>query len=75
MTGEAGAAAPRITIVIPVSGVQELGACLDSILAQPFSNIELIAVPTGRTALELVNKARIMVGSGPARLMAPVWPI
>jgi glycosyltransferase involved in cell wall biosynthesis len=49
----AGRAAPRITIVIPVSGVQDqIRACLDSILTQPFRDIEVIAVddcsPDGR---------------------------
>jgi CDP-glycerol glycerophosphotransferase len=41
----AGGAAPRITIVIPVSGVQgQLRDCLDSILTQPFRDIEVVAV-------------------------------
>jgi CDP-glycerol glycerophosphotransferase len=36
---------PRISVVLPVSGVEEyLGACLDSVLGQPFPGIEVIAV-------------------------------
>ncbi len=42
---DARRAAPRISIVIPVYGVQrELGACLDSILGQSFTDFEVIAV-------------------------------
>ncbi len=40
-----GTAGPRITIVIPVSGVaDQLAACLDSILAQPCPGLEVVAV-------------------------------
>jgi len=36
---------PRISVVLPVSGVEEyLGGCLDSVLGQPFPGIEVIAV-------------------------------
>ena len=43
--GAAGRAVPRISIVIPVYGVQrELGECLDSILGQSFTDFEVIAV-------------------------------
>jgi CDP-glycerol glycerophosphotransferase len=43
MSGPAGQ--PRISVVLPVSGVEEyLEACLDSVLGQPFPGIEVIAV-------------------------------
>jgi CDP-glycerol glycerophosphotransferase len=36
---------PRLTVVLPVSGVEEyLGACLDSVLGQPSADLEVIAV-------------------------------
>jgi CDP-glycerol glycerophosphotransferase len=36
---------PRISVVLPVSGVEDyLGACLDSVLGQPFPGLEVIAV-------------------------------
>jgi len=42
---EAPGSAPRISIIIPVFGVEdELRACLDSILTQSFADIEVIAV-------------------------------
>lgn len=48
MAGTQGAGpglAPRISVVVPVYRVEdEIGACLDSILTQPFGGIEVIAV-------------------------------
>jgi CDP-glycerol glycerophosphotransferase len=45
VSGAMSLAAPRISIVIPVFGVaDELRACLDSILSQPCTDIEVIAV-------------------------------
>lgn len=42
---ETSGAAPRISIVIPVHGVRnEISACLDSILRQSFTDVEVIAV-------------------------------
>ncbi len=44
-TSGAGRAPPRISIVIPVCGVEdEIRTCLDSILTQSFTDIEVVAV-------------------------------
>jgi CDP-glycerol glycerophosphotransferase len=45
MSGAASGAAPRISIVIPACGVaDELRVCLDSILSQSFTDIEVIGI-------------------------------
>ena len=42
---ETSGVAPRMSIVIPVYGVGDvISACLDSILGQPFADVEVIAV-------------------------------
>ncbi|HEX9542629.1 MAG TPA: glycosyltransferase [Streptosporangiaceae bacterium] len=42
---DASSHGPRISVVLPVSGVEEyLGDCLDSVLGQPLAGVEVIAV-------------------------------
>ena len=50
MTSEGKDTAVRISILIPVYNVENyLSQCLDSILSQTFSNIEIICVNDGST--------------------------
>jgi CDP-glycerol glycerophosphotransferase len=73
---------PRISVVLPVSGVEEyLGGCLDSVLGQPLAGVEVIAVDDASpdrcgeildararedTRLRVIHLAE-SVGPGPAR--------
>jgi CDP-glycerol glycerophosphotransferase len=80
--GPASSHGPRISVVLPVSGVEEyLGGCLDSVLGQPLAGVEVIAVDDASpdrcgeildaragedTRLRVIHLAE-SVGPGPAR--------
>lgn len=80
--GHASWPGPRISVVLPVSGVEEyLGDCLDSVLGQPLAGVEVIAVDDASpdrsgeildararddTRLRVIHLAE-GVGPGPAR--------
>jgi hypothetical protein len=80
--GPAFSHGPRISVVLPVSGVEEyLGGCLDSVLGQPLAGVEVIAVDDASpdrcgeildaragedTRLRVIHLAE-SVGPGPAR--------